>query len=173
MSFAGLILKDNLEEECKISFLTDNNLSCFSVSTNKEIVELIEEHEPEIISVNVGIDETPEEFTEQEQNLIDEGFSFIPNSQKKKLMKRLESLTSHLNKTMGVKSPEVIRFDPIITAKELAISNDSDLRGLGINTEDIISAEMFDAALGSVTARFYEQNQYEDFEVIVPSPLEE
>jgi len=171
MVLAGLILKNNLDEDCKISFLMEEDLECFSVKTNEEIVELVERFEPEVLAVNVGMDESPEEFTDNEKELVEDGFSFIPNSQKKKIMKRLESLSNHLNSVMGVESPELIRYDPLITAKELAINSDSDLESLGINVNGVKSAEMFDAVLGSVTARFYQQNQFEDFEVIVPTPI--
>lgn len=173
MSLAGLILKDNLEEDCKLAVLKEDGLECHSITKNEEIVELIEENRPEILSVNVGTEERAGEMTKDEEELVDEGFSFIPNSEKKKLMKRLESLKAHITEAMGVESPEIIRFDPIITAKELAISGDSDLESLGVDTSNIKSAEMFDAALGTVTGRFYQQNQYEDYEIIIPSPIKD
>jgi hypothetical protein len=73
---------------------------------------------------------------------------------------------------LGGESPDIIRFEPSITAEQLAIHDDAGFKSLGIDTSGIRSARQFDAALGAVTARFYSQNQYEDLGVIVPESLE-
>lgn len=168
MTLAGLILKDNLDEDCSVAFLEDENCEVFTVNTNEEIVNLIEEFEPEILAVNVGMEQRKGDLTQGEEDLVDEGYSFTPNSHKVKLMKRLESLEAHLTKNLGPDSPEIIRFDPFISMEELAIESDKALEGFGIDTGDINSTQEFDAVVGAVTARFYEQNQFEDMDVIVP-----
>ncbi len=74
---------------------------------------------------------------------------------------------------MGGSAPALIRFEPHITAGELAIHGDDGLESYGIDTSGIRSAEQFDAALGAVTARFYQQNQARDIGIIVPENMEE
>jgi len=83
----------------------------------------------------------------------------------------MEALKAQLFENMGAERPEVIRFEPQITADELAIHDDSALGSYGVDSSKIESAEQFDAMLGAITARFYEQNQVKDLGVIIPEPL--
>lgn len=167
---AGIILKNSLEEESQVVFLGDE-VSCHSVKTNDEIVELIQQKEPEVVSVNAGLESTTKEFTKQEEDLKEEGHSFTPISHEPKKSKRLEALKAQLFQAMGASQPEIIRFEPHITAEELAIDSDDALEGYGIDASELKSAEQFDAMLGAVTARFYEENQVKDLGVIIPEPL--
>lgn len=169
---AGIVLKDNTREDSKVVFLGDK-VSCHSVKTNDEIPELIVGKEPNVVAVNAGTEKARKELTSQEQELKDEGHSFIPTSHDKQRSKRLEALKARLFEEMGAERSEVIRFDPQITADELAIHDDSALKSYGVNPSKIRDSEQFDAMLGAVTARFYEQNQVKDLGVIIPEPLGE
>ncbi len=167
---AGIILKDSLDEKSPVVFLGDE-VSCHSVETNEEIAELIVERQPEVVAVDAGTEQSPQEFTKQEEELREEGHAFTPTSHEPRKTKRLESLKARLFQEMGAAQPEIIRFDPNITAKELAIHGDEALKSYGIDGSSIGSAEQFDAMLGAITARFYEQNQVKDLGVIIPEPL--
>jgi hypothetical protein len=166
---AGLILKNDVEEESFVAFM-DEGLACFSVNENDEIIELFEEKKPDIVVANVGLEQGQEELTKQEQELQDEGYMFTPNSHKEKLVKRLDALKAQLTHETGLQ-PEFIRFGPQISAKELAIDGDEALESYGVDTSGIDSVGEFNAVLGCVTARFYQENQYKDFGVIVPEAV--
>ena len=168
---AGLILKDTVEEESIIAFLGDE-LEIMKVSTNDELAEVIQEKQPEVIAADIGTVEAREDLNEDEEKLKEEGFNFTPTTHERKRSRRMEALNSQLFELMGNNSPEAIRYEPNITAEELAIHDDQGIKSLGIETGNIKSAEQFDAALGAVTARFYQQNQYEDMGVIVPESME-
>lgn len=167
---AGLILSDNEQLNSEIAVLGDE-LKVFSLESNEEIVEKIQEFEPDIIAVNSAGEITREDLSEQEEDLKEEGYSFTPSSTESKKIKRLQALKAVLNRDM-LESPEFVRFDPHITSKELAIDGDDALNSYGVNSSDIDSARQFDSVLGAITARFYEQDQYQDLGVIVPQGLE-
>jgi hypothetical protein len=166
---AGLILKNNIEEESQIAFMGEE-VETFSVSENPELVELIEEHEPELIAANAGLEQGKEELTKQEKELKEEGFIFTPNSHREKKVKRLETLKAQITHETGLQ-PEFIRFEPQISAEELAIGGDEALESYGVDASDIGSVEAFDAVVGAVTARFYQENQHRDLGVIVPEAV--
>lgn len=169
---AGLTLKETVNEKSQLAFLEDK-LECIEASTNPDIVEEIEERKPELVAVDAGTEEGRGEFTQKEQDLKEEGHAFTPTSHESKRTRRLEALKAQLFEEMGAESPEIIRFDPHITAKELAIHDDQGLESLGVETSNIKSAQQFDAALGAITARFYQQNQYENLGVIVPESMDD
>lgn len=164
-------MKDNTEVESFVAFM-DEGLECHAVNENSEIVELLEENEPELIAANVGLEQSQEELTKQEKELKEQGYMFTPDSHREKLVKRLDALKAQLTHETGLQ-PEFIRFDPQISAEELAIDGDEALEGYGVDTSDIDSVGMFDAVIGCVTARFYQENQYEDLGVIVPEAMRE
>ena len=159
---AGLILTDNIEQESQIAFLEDE-VNSFSVNENSELIELIEEYEPELIAANVGL-------KQEEQELKEEGHIFTPNSHREKIVKRLDALKSQLTHQTGLQ-PDFIRFEPQISAKELAIDSDKALKSYGVDTSEIDSVGEFDAVVGAVTARFYQENQYEDLGVVIPEAV--
>jgi len=170
---AGLILKSTTEEESQLAFLGEK-LECVKASKNSEIVEEIKTRKPDVVAVNAGMEEGRQELTQKEEELKEEGYNFTPTSHDVKRTRRTEALKSQIfNKMGGPDSPQIIRFDPHITADELALHGDESLESIGVDTSNIESAEQFDAALGAVTARFYQQNQFEDLGVIVPEPVDE
>lgn len=166
---AGLVLEDKTDKESFAAFL-DDDLECFSFMDNGEILDLMEEREPELIVANVGLEQSGEELTKDEKQLKENGFVFTPNSHREKVVKRLDALKNQLMHQRGLK-PEFIRFDPQISASELAIDGDRALEGYGINPSDIDSAGEFDAVIGCITGRFYQENQFQDLGVIVPKSI--
>ncbi|QGA80546.1 hypothetical protein [Candidatus Nanohalobium constans] len=166
---AGVILSNSLDKDSKIAFLGDE-LETFSVETNQEIVDLVEEKQPEIIAFDVGTEQGPKEFTKAEQELQDEGYIFTPNSHQERKVERLQSLEKHLKHQLDY-IPEIIRFEPQITAEELMLDGEDALKSIGIEG-DISGAKEFDAVLGAVTARFYSQDQFEEMGVVVPENLD-
>ncbi len=165
---AGLILSNSEQEESHISFLGDETAS-FSIKKNSDLMEKIKEFNPEILAVDCGTEQMREELTPQEKDLKEEGYSFTPTSMEKKKSKRLQALKASL-KREGV-HPEFIRFEPYITAKELAIDTDQALNSMGVDPNSLENSHQFDAMLGAVTARFYQQDQFQDLGVIVPESL--
>ena len=166
---AGVILSDSLDRETRVAFL-DDELDVHSVETNAEIVELLDEYQPEVIAFDVGTDQGKDEFTSDEQDLQDEGYIFTPNSHQEKKVERLQSLEKHIKHKLGY-IPEFIRFEPQITARELMLDDEEALSSIGVEG-DIDGAREFDAVLGAVTARFYSQGQYEEYGVVVPESLD-
>ncbi len=166
---AGLLITETTEKECSLAFLSDTTETC-NLETNPDIVDEIKKNSPEIIAVDVSEEQSHKEFTGGEEDLLESGYSFTPSSSETKKIKRLQALKAALEQSMD-NPPEFIRFDPHITSKELALDSDNALKSIGVDPETIGSSKEFDAVLGAVTARFYQQNQYRDLGVIVPKPL--
>ncbi len=169
---AGLMLKEREEQETVLAFLGEE-VECLTVNTNREIVAAVKQRKPEVLASNAGVEEPRKGLTKQEEKLKEEGYSFTPASDDSKRVRRMEALKAYLFEEMGSDSPEIIRFNPFITAEELAIHSDDALESYGIDPSGIATAEEFDAVLGAVTARFYQQNSVEDLGVIVPDTLRE
>lgn len=167
---AGLVLKDDTSKDSHLVFLGEE-VSCYPLSTNKEITDLVGDREPKVLAVDVGTDVPREELNKKEEELKEEGHVFTPTSHEPKRARRLEALKAHLFEEMGAERPEVIRFEPQITADELAIHDDSGVESYGVDPSKLENSEQFDAMLGAITARFYEQNQIRDLGVIIPEPL--
>lgn len=167
---AGLMLSDEEDLASELAFLGDE-LKVFSLETNQEIVDKIVEFEPGVLAVNSAGKVTREELSDEEENLKEEGFNFTPSRTESRKVKRFQGLKTLIKREM-LEAPEFIRFDPHITAEELAIEGDKALDAYGVDTSDINSARQFDAVLGSITARFYQQKQFQDLGVIVPKNLE-
>ncbi len=168
---AGLVLKETVEGESQLAFLGEDETIVKQVSTNEEIIELVKQKHPTVLACDVGTEQGMKDRTKQEKELEDEGYIFTPSSHEPKRVKRMEAIKAQLFEQMGADRPQIIRFDAHITADELAIHEDDALESYGVDTSDIDSAEQFDAMLGAVTARFYEQNQVKDLGVIVPEPM--
>lgn len=167
---AGIVLSDSTDKKSHAAFLGDE-LKTFSVDTNEELLELIDRYEPRVIAFNVGTETSMKEFNKKEEELKEEGHSFMPTSHEPRRSKRLEALKTRIIHSADEK-PEIIRFEPHITADELALHGDSGLESLGVDPSGIENAGEFDAVLGAVTSRFYSQNQFEDLGVIVPEAIE-
>ena len=162
MSIAGLYLTDG---ECKLAVLTDE-LKLHSLETNEEIIKHLSD--VTVLAVNAAL-KTGKELTDTEKDLQEEGYIFSPGENEETLRRRASHL-KQLIKQKGL-NLELVRFDPMITSRELALDGDKALESMGIDSSSIESSQGFDAALGAVTARFYQQDQFKDLGVIVPKPL--
>ena len=165
-----MIVGINLETERESSVaVLGENLDIYSVETNEDIVEALPE-EVQIVAVNAPI-EPVEGLTEQEEELIEEGFQFTPSTQNKDLNRR----AVHLKQLMFEKGfeAELIRFDEMVSSRELAIDGDQALESYGIDTSSIENAGEFDAVVGAVTGRFYQEDQCRDLGVQVPEGIKE
>lgn len=167
---AGLILTGTEKEESHLAFLDEEGLETYSIKDTEELVDKIKEMEPEVLAADVGTELSGKRLTEGEENLKEEGYSFTPSSQEKKKVERMKAIERSL-KHFADRPPELIRFDPRISAEELALHGDNALESYGIEPSGIESTRQFDAAVGAVTARFYSENQFEDLGVIVPQGL--
>jgi len=161
---AGLNLKT--DGDCQLAVFGDE-LEIFDVETNMDIIEALPS-EATVVAVNAPLDES-KGLSEKEEDLVEEGHIFSPSTQNTELKRRALHL-KQLFIENGV-GAELVRFDPMITSKELAIEGDKALESYGVPSDGISSADEFDAVLGAVTARFYEENQCEDFGIQVPKPL--
>lgn len=163
---AGLNLKT--DGDCQLAVFGDE-LEIFNLEKNMDIVEALPS-EVSVMAVNAPL-ESGEGLSEKEEELVEEGHIFSPSTQNTDLERRAMHL-KQLIFEQGVEV-ELVRFDPMITSKELAIDGDKALEGYGVPSGDISTADEFDAVLGAVTARFYEQDQCEDLGIQVPNPLNE
>ncbi len=159
---AGLYLT---EEECTLAVI-DDWIKIEEYETNSEIVDNIQEIE--ILAINAPLT-SGRELEKQEEELEEEGYLFSPGAHDETLRRRAAHLKQLIQQT-GLET-ELIRYDPMITSRELALDGDKALESMGFETSDIKKSRDFDAVLGAVTARFYDQDQYEDLGVIVPEAL--
>ncbi|MFO7794496.1 MAG: hypothetical protein R6V35_06005 [Candidatus Nanohaloarchaea archaeon] len=159
---AGLYLTEN---ECTLAVI-DDGIKIEEYETNQEIVDNLED--VDILSVNAPLT-SGRELEQQEEELQEEGYIFSPGAHDETLRRRAAHL-KQLIEQKGVMT-EMIRYDPMITSKELALDGDKALESMGFETYNIKKSRDFDAVLGAVTARFYDQEQFEDFGVIVPEAL--
>ncbi|MFB6241840.1 MAG: hypothetical protein ABEJ36_03500 [Candidatus Nanosalina sp.] len=168
--YCGIVFSEDDSSESQVAFLEDE-LETFSVETNEEIIELVEERTPELIAVNTGLQERTE-LSEGEEELQEEGHIYTPAKHDTKRVRRFEAFKGLLERKLpGEDIPEFIRFEPMISGRELAVDSDSALESYGVDPSDIDSSVEFDATLGAVTARFYSQEQTEDMGVQVPEPV--
>ena len=132
----GIVFGEKEEDESSVAFLSDE-IESFTVNSNKEIIELVKDREPSIIAINTGLEER-RRLSDEEEELQEEGFIFTPAKDDVKRVRRFQSFKTHLaQEVSGDELPEYIRFDPIISGRELAIDSDSEFEGYGIDPSDI------------------------------------
>jgi predicted nuclease with RNAse H fold len=159
-------------ENAAVAFISEETESV-SVESNKEILDLVKDKTPQIVAVDTGLEER-RSLSESEEKLQEEGFIFTPAKDDVRTVRRFLSLKGSVSQNIpGDEIPEYIRFNPVITGRELAIDSDEGLEGYGIDSSGIESAQEFDAVLGAVTARFYQQGQVREMAVSVPEPVKE
>lgn len=167
--YCGIAISEDDKTDSSVSIISGEEIISKTVTSNKEIIEILQDYSPEFIAVDCGLNEI-NRMSEGEEELQEEGFIFTPAQHDTKRVRRFEILKRQITSDIDVE-PEFLRFDPVITGRELAVDTDEGLKSLGINTSDINSSKEFDSVLGAITARFYEQGQFEDYDVIVPSNL--
>lgn len=167
--YCGIKVSGERERPCGIAFLGEE-LETFSETDDERILELLDERQPSIIAFSVpiqGSGRTPDGFTEQEQELVDEGHSFLPRDHKdNQEMERALFLKNSI-KRLGF-MPEMMECRPRVTADELGIHTDAELEDHGIPAEEISSTWEFDAVLAALTAKLYDNEHFEEKGFIVP-----
>lgn len=172
MSYTGIVLTEEDENKSAIATLGDE-VESEKVETNEELADIIREVSPNIIAVNTGLKET-RKMSEKEEELQEQGHIFTPAYQDNTRVRRFQDLKRRLEQSMAPEDvPEFIRFDSVITGRELALEDDKGLKSLSVETSDINSSKEFDAVLGAVTARFHSQGQTENMDVVVPQTLKD
>lgn len=167
---AGLVLTTTEEDESSIAFIGESDTEAFSVKDTGELVDLVVEKKPEILAVNCGTELSKGNLTQDEEELKEEGYSFTPSANEKKKVERARAIDRSLKHHMD-NPPELIRFDPFISSRELALDSDKAVESLGVDASNIESSQEFDAVVGAITARFYSQNQYKESGVVIPENI--
>ncbi|MDY6770431.1 MAG: hypothetical protein SV186_00570 [Candidatus Nanohaloarchaea archaeon] len=172
-TFCGIVLSGSKDEPCSIAFLSEE-LETFSETDDERILELISERRPSVVAFTVppvGAD-VDEGFREDEQEMVEEGHSFLPPEMRDNdEMERALFLKNSLQREGFLH--DVIECRPMITAEILDIEGDDDLEELGVPTGEIMSMKEFEAVLAAVTAKFYANDSFEEKDFIVPKPLDE
>ena len=170
MIYSGIDLTEEDNTESTVAFLSDS-LETHSLETNNELAEKVAEVQPDIVAVNTGLKER-RGLSDEEEELQEEGHIFTPASQDTQRVRRFQDLKKRIQAHVSADElPEFVRYDPAITAKELALESDSALESLGVEASEIDSSREFDAVLGAVTARFYDQGQASEMDIVVPEAL--
>ena len=168
--YCGIIFAEDDSKDSQVAFLGEK-IEVFTVTSNEDIIDLVSERKPDLVAVNTGMEDI-NHLSDEEEDLKEEGFIFTPSRHDTHRVRRFQAFEGLLKQSIAVDEvPEFLRFDPVITRKELAIDGDSALESYGIETGEINSAGEFDAVLGAVTARFYDQGQAEDRGIVIPEPL--
>ena len=169
--YCAINFSETDETDSNLAFLGDD-VEVFSVESNEEIIELVAERTPRIVAVNTGLKEM-KRLSDGEEELKEEGHIFTPSQHDTKKVRRFQAFKGLLErKVSGDEIPDFIRFEPVLTGKALAIDSDSALESYGVDSSEINSSGEFDAVLGVVTARFYDQGQADESDIVVPNPLE-
>lgn len=167
-TFCGLVMQKSKDIECGVAFLSDK-VECFSEKDDKNILKLIKERDPDVVAFNTPLKakKTDKEFREGEEDLIEEGFSFLPREMHdRNKLERTEFMKNTLKRE--VPQAEIIECRPMITAEVLGIEGDDELEDLGLETEDIHSTTEFEALLAAITAKYYANEMYRDKGFVLP-----
>lgn len=172
--YCGIILAGSTEEDSAVAFLTEDSTETFSVATNDDILELLEERRPEVTALNAPPTRatTPGKgsdgaFRSGEEELIDEGHAMLPQGMRDPaVLERADHLSRHIEAS-GI-GTTLIESDAQIVSERLGIEGDDDLADREISPEDISSTWEFDAVVLALVAKLYADNQCEDYDIVVP-----
>lgn len=168
---AGIKLSDSEDKISGIAFI-EEELSTFSVKKDEEILDILEEKQPEVIAFNAHLKppEKEENFREEEKDLIDDGYALLPYGMGStvKLSRRALSLKSRLSLDIET---GFIECDPETTREILEIQGDNELQNYGMDPEDTENTQEFGAVLAALTALFYSRGDFEDHGIVTP-PIE-
>lgn len=167
--YCGIKVSGEREQPCGVAFLGDD-LETFSETDDERILELLEDRRPTIVAFSAPIQgggRKPEGFTDDEQDLVDEGHTFLPREQHN---------TDEMERTLFLKNsikrlgfmPEMLECRPRVTAQRLEAHDDAALEAYGIPTDGIRSTWEFDAVLAALTAKLYDNQMFAEKGFIVP-----
>ncbi len=163
----GIKVSGKKDGECCVAFLYDNSLTVFSSSDDKFIVDKIVDERPSVI-VFTNPAEVPKEegFRESEEDLVEEGYSFLPRDMFGRGV--IERSVFLANSVKQKYQPEVISCRPRISSEALDVSDDSDLKDLGLKVEKVESMEEFEAVVAALTGEKYLDNSFVNKGFIIP-----
>lgn len=186
--YCGIVLSGAEEQPCGVACVEDETVETLSTVEDAEIIDFLEERRPIVIALNAPPEHVPEEdlsespeesdldehtaqqFRKGEEELVNEGFSILPQEMRdRNLLERAEYLATGI-KGSGV-GAEIIESHPRIAMEKLDIGGDADLDGYGIETGTVRSAREFEAVVLALVARLYDEDHYEDRDVIIPKEL--
>jgi len=171
-TFCGIKVSGERETPCGLAFLSDD-VETFSETDDEQILKLIEERQPKIIAFSTSMQRSRpgEGFSEDEDELVDEGHSFLPRGMvDKDEIERAIFLRDSIKRLSFI--PEMIECRPAVTMEALDIEGDADLEDFGIETSSIHNTQEFDAVLAAVTAKFYANDRFKEKGFVVPEQLE-
>ncbi len=171
--YCGIHLAGDTDDDSTVACISDAGTETFSVSTNDEIVALLEERRPEVTALNAPPTRATEPkkgdgaFRSGEEELIDEGHTMLPQGMRDRaVLERADHLSRHIEAS-GI-GTTLIESDAQIVSERLGIEGDPDLTARGIATEGISSTWEFDAVVLALVAKLYADNQCEDHDIVVP-----
>ncbi|MCJ7479258.1 MAG: hypothetical protein MUP63_03730 [Candidatus Nanohaloarchaeota archaeon QJJ-7] len=185
--YCGILLSGSTDEDSCVAFLEEGAIETFSVETNDEIIELVDEKSPEIITLNASPErkqrgegfsepedsegsldpETASKFREGEQELVEEGHSLLPQRMREKsVLERADHLSRRIEASGS--GSQIIESNSRIVTEILDLSGDEELEDLGIETSDIETVWEYDAVVLAVVAKLYSDDRCEEHGIIVP-----
>lgn len=189
-TYCGIILKGGEDEDCGVAFITDAGVETYSTQDDEEIMELVKEYRPRIIALNAPQEvvadkifpgtveeetpldpETAKLFRSGEKELIDEGYSMLPQDMRnRRVLERAEFISNSVKRS-GV-GARIIESHPGLIAKKLEVTGDHHLEAYGLETEDIENVWEFDAVLLALTAKLFDEDMCEGDDIILPKKPE-
>ncbi|MCJ7450320.1 MAG: hypothetical protein MUP58_01115 [Candidatus Nanohaloarchaeota archaeon QJJ-9] len=166
--FCGLVITGEKEKPCGVAFLNDD-LESFSVTEDEEILTLMDKHKPDVIAFNVpltGPGKT-EGFREDEEDLVDEGYSFLPPAVHDDMkLERAVFLKNSIKRMEFM--PELVECRPELTSEILKVKSDAELEDRGFDPSPVSNVREFNAVLAAITAKLYSNDGCVDKGVLVP-----
>lgn len=187
-TYCGIMLTGEKEKPCGLAFISDEGVTTHSTTGDEEIMSLLEDNRPKIIALNAPAErakknklhespddddesaldpETSQMFTKDEEELVNEGHALLPQEMRdQQLLERAEFLVNTV-KRAGI-GAQFIQSKPNLIAETLNVEGDTMLEAYGIDTSDIEHVREHDALLLAFTAKRYDEEDYEDKDIILP-----
>ncbi|MDY6774088.1 MAG: hypothetical protein SVS85_02710 [Candidatus Nanohaloarchaea archaeon] len=167
----GIVLSGDTEEDSAVAFVDGGETETFSVSTNDEILELLEDRKPEVTALNAPPEKASkgsiDRFREGEQELVDEGHRLLPQGMRDgSVLERAEHLSRSIEAS-GV-GTVIVESDPVLVSERMGLAGDEGLEDLGVETGTIEDVREYDAVVLAVAAELYSDNRCENHGIVVP-----
>lgn len=167
--YCGIVLSGTTDEDCGLAFLDgEGEVETFSVAEDDDIVDLLEEHRPDVVALNAAPDRDPStEFRHEEQELVDSGYAMLPQGMRDRAVLERAAHLATVIESSGI-GARVIESDPDVIAQALEVAGDEDLVDRDIEPDDIEHVREFDAVLLAVVARMEADGETEAHGLVVP-----
>ncbi|MDY6769277.1 MAG: hypothetical protein SVW02_04185 [Candidatus Nanohaloarchaea archaeon] len=167
--YCGILLTGDTDEASSVAFLDDGAVETFSAATNDDILGLLEEHRPEVTTLNAAPRREREtEFRSGEEDLIEEGHAMLPQGMRDRaVLERADHLSRHIEAS-GI-GTTLIETNARVASERLGLGGDEDLEAEGIDTGGIETVWEYDAVVLAVVAKLYADNRCEEYGIVVPA----